>query len=77
MQFLLEAIALTGLGGLVGIGFGFLVSFILKAIKFPSSIPMLWVGIGFGASVAIGLIFGMYPAIKAARLDPIEALRYE
>lgn len=77
MQFLLEAIALTGLGGLIGIAFGFLVSFILKAIKFPSSIPMLWVGIGFAASVGIGLIFGMYPAIKAARLDPIEALRYE
>ncbi|MBS1808508.1 MAG: ABC transporter permease [Acidobacteria bacterium] len=76
-QFLLEAMALTGLGGIVGIGFGFLVSFILKAVKFPSAIPMVWVGIGFAVSVSIGLIFGMYPAIKAARLDPIEALRYE
>ncbi|MFN7927786.1 MAG: ABC transporter permease [Blastocatellia bacterium] len=76
-QFLLEAMALTALGGVVGIGFGFLVSFILKAIKFPSAIPMIWVGIGFSVSVGIGLVFGMYPAIKAARLDPIEALRYE
>lgn len=77
MQFLLEAMALTGLGGIVGIGFGFLISFILKAVRFPSAIPMVWVGIGFAVSVSIGLIFGMYPAIKAARLDPIEALRYE
>jgi putative ABC transport system permease protein len=76
-QFLLEAIALTGIGGLLGIALGFLVSGLLKLIKFPSSIPMVWVAIGFGASVAIGLIFGLYPAIKAARLDPIEALRYE
>jgi putative ABC transport system permease protein len=77
MQFLLEATALTGLGGIIGIGIGFLISFILKAIQFPSAIPMVWVGIGFAVSVGIGLIFGMYPAIKAARLDPIEALRYE
>jgi putative ABC transport system permease protein len=76
-QFLLEAMTLTGLGGLEGIGFGFLVSLLLKAIKFPSAIPMIWVGIGFGVSVSIGLIFGLYPAVKAARLDPIEALRYE
>lgn len=76
-QFLLEAMALTGLGGIVGIGFGFLVSFLLKAVSFPSAIPMMWVGIGFAVSVGIGLVFGMYPAIKAARLDPIEALRYE
>jgi putative ABC transport system permease protein len=76
-QFLLEAMTLTALGGLLGIAFGFGVSFILKAIKFPSAIPMIWVGIGFGVSVSIGLIFGLYPAVKAARLDPIEALRYE
>jgi putative ABC transport system permease protein len=76
-QFLLEAMTLTGLGGLLGIGFGFAVSGILKVIKFPSAIPMMWVGIGFAVSVGIGLIFGMYPAVKAARLDPIEALRYE
>jgi putative ABC transport system permease protein len=76
-QFLLEAMTLTGLGGLIGIGFGFAVSGILKVIRFPSAIPMMWVGIGFAVSVGIGLIFGMYPAVKAARLDPIEALRYE
>jgi putative ABC transport system permease protein len=76
-QFLLEAMTLTGIGGLIGIGFGFAISGLLKVIRFPSAIPLLWVGIGFGVSVGIGLIFGIYPAFKAARLDPIEALRYE
>ena len=76
-QFLLEAMTLTGIGGVLGIGFGFVVSGVLKLINFPSAIPLVWVGIGFAVSVAIGLIFGIYPAVKAARLDPIEALRYE
>jgi putative ABC transport system permease protein len=76
-QFLLEAMTLTGLGGVIGVGLGFLVSFIVNVLVFPSTIPLMWVGIGFGFSVMIGLIFGLYPAIKAARLDPIEALRYE
>ena len=77
MQFLLEAMVLTGIGGVLGIGFGFVVSGVLKLINFPSAIPMVWVGIGFGVSVAIGLVFGIYPAVKAVRLDPIDALRYE
>jgi putative ABC transport system permease protein len=77
MQFLLEAAALTGLGGLVGIGLGFLVSFLLSAFNFPSHVPMIWVGVGFSVSVGIGLVAGLYPAFKASRLDPIEALRYE
>jgi putative ABC transport system permease protein len=78
-QFLLEAMTLTGLGGVIGVAFGFLVSFLLNVLlpSLPSTVPMLWVLIGFSVSVAIGLIFGLYPAVKAARLDPIEALRYE
>ncbi|MDQ3010968.1 MAG: ABC transporter permease [Acidobacteriota bacterium] len=76
-QFLLEASLLTGIGGVLGIIFGYLVSGLLKLFSFPSQVPMVFVVIGFSVSVAIGLIAGMYPAYKASRLDPIEALRYE
>ena len=76
-QFLLEAATLTGIGGLLGIALGFLISLSLSVLKFPSQVPMIWVLIGFSVSVAIGLVAGLYPAFKASRLDPIEALRYE
>ncbi len=78
-QFLLEAATLTGIGGLLGIGLGFLISLLLNVLmpSLPSQVPMIWVLIGFSASVSIGLVAGLYPAFKASRLDPIEALRYE
>jgi len=76
-QFLLEASMLTGIGGVIGIVVGFLISTLLKLFSFPSKVPMVFVLIGFSVSVAIGLIAGLYPAFKASRLDPIEALRYE
>jgi putative ABC transport system permease protein len=76
-QFLLEAMTLTGLGGTLGIMGGYGVSFLLHAIDWPSSVPLWSVVAGFVAAVGIGLIFGMWPAMKAARLDPIVALRYE
>jgi len=78
-QFLMEAMALTGLGGVVGIAFGFLISLLLNVLlpSLPSTVPLIWVAIGFSVSIAIGLIAGLYPAVKASRLDPIEALRYE
>jgi len=75
-QFLIEAATLTGLGGLVGLSIGWLLTFLLRLLL-PSYVP-LWAPIGgFVASVGIGLIFGLWPAWKAARLDPIESLRYE
>jgi putative ABC transport system permease protein len=77
IQFLLEASLLTGIGGVLGIIFGYLISGLLKLFSFPSQVPLIFVAIGFSVSVAIGLIAGMYPAYKASRLDPIEALRYE
>jgi putative ABC transport system permease protein len=75
-QFLIEAATLTGIGGLVGLSIGWLLTLLLRLLL-PSYVP-LWAPIGgFIASVGIGLIFGIWPAWKAARLDPIESLRYE
>jgi ABC-type antimicrobial peptide transport system permease subunit len=75
-QFLIEAATLTGLGGIVGLSIGWLSTLLLRLLL-PSYVP-LWAPIGgFVASVGIGLVFGLWPAWKAARLDPIESLRYE
>ncbi|MDX2034636.1 MAG: ABC transporter permease [Blastocatellia bacterium] len=78
-QFLLEAATLTGIGGLIGIALGVLISLLLNLLipSLPSQVPLGWVAVGFSVSVAIGLIAGIYPAFKASRLDPIDALRYE
>jgi putative ABC transport system permease protein len=78
-QFLTEAVTLTGIGGLIGILVGWLISLVLKMLAptLPSSIPLWAVITGFAVSCSIGLFFGIWPAMKAARLDPIEALRYE
>ena len=79
MQFLTEAVALTGMGGLLGVLLGWAVARGAR-IAFPSlpaEVPMWAVILGIGVSVAIGLFFGIWPASKAARLDPVEALRYE
>ncbi|HKZ81387.1 MAG TPA: ABC transporter permease [Pyrinomonadaceae bacterium] len=75
-QFLIEAATLTGLGGIVGLSVGWLTTFLLRLLL-PSYVP-IWAPIGgLVASVGIGIIFGLWPAWKAARLDPIESLRYE
>ena len=78
-QFLLEAMSLTGAGGVMGILFGYTISFVIRTLvpTLPSTVPMWSVVTGFVVSVAIGLFFGLWPAMKAARLDPIVALRYE
>jgi len=77
-QFLLEAATLTAVGGVLGIGLGSSVGLLVHWLAhFPISLPASSFAIGFGFSAAVGMFFGMYPAFKASRLDPIEALRYE
>jgi putative ABC transport system permease protein len=80
-QFLIEAIVLCFFGGLVGVGFGHLLTkalaSILKSVLDLAYIPLWAIGLSFAFAGTVGIFFGMFPAIKAARLDPIEALRHE
>jgi putative ABC transport system permease protein len=77
-QFLLEAAFLTSLGGILGILLGSSIGWAVHfASGFPISLPWWSFAIGLGFSASVGLFFGMWPAFKASRLDPIEALRYE
>ena len=77
-QFLIEAVTLTGVGGLLGIGVGFGVAFLVRALlDFQAAAPAWSVVLGLGVSTVVGLVFGMWPALRAARQDPIDALRYE
>ncbi|MGD0579445.1 MAG: ABC transporter permease [Bryobacteraceae bacterium] len=79
IQFLTEAVVLTFSGGLLGMLLGWLIS-VAARLAFPSlptSVPLWAAGLGIGVSVGVGLFFGLWPATKAARLDPVDALRYE
>jgi len=83
-QFLVEAVVLTLIGGVIGILLGFGgavgVSFLLEHslhTKWSPHIPPVWIGYAVGVSVLVGVVFGVYPALKASQLDPVEAMRYE
>ena len=78
-QFLMEAVTLTGAGGVLGVVFAILVTLLISALvpSLPSEVPAWAVVSGFSVSVLVGLFFGVWPAVKASRLDPVEALRHE
>ena len=78
-QFLTEAVTLTGIGGVLGILLGIAGSFVISRAfeNLPASVSPYWVSVGFALSVGVGLFFGIYPANRAAALDPIACLRYE
>jgi putative ABC transport system permease protein len=77
-QFLLEAAFLTSVGGLIGIVLGAVIGYAVNVLSgFPISMPWWSFALGLGFSATVGIFFGIFPAFKAARLDPIEALRYE
>lgn len=76
LQFLIEAGTLTGFGGFLGLIIGYSLTLLVRML-IPSYVPIEAMIVGFFSSVGIGIFFGLYPAWKAARLDPIEALRYE
>jgi ABC-type antimicrobial peptide transport system permease subunit len=78
-QFLLEAMTLTASGGLIGILAGWLLSVAIRTFvpSLPSTVPLWSVVAGFSVATSVGLFFGLWPAVKAARLDPIAALRHE
>jgi putative ABC transport system permease protein len=79
LQFLMEAMTLSGTGGVLGILTGAAVAFTVRTLapSIPATISLLWVTLGVAISVGVGLFFGFYPANRAANLDPIVCLRYE
>jgi putative ABC transport system permease protein len=78
MQFLIEAVVVTAVGGVIGLGIGEVVSVLINTYSpLPAYVPVWAILVGLFVSVGVGVIFGLYPAWKAAGLNPIEALSFE
>jgi putative ABC transport system permease protein len=77
LQFITEAVTLTGIGGVLGVILSLIFSFLMQLVHFPSSVPIWAILLALAVASSVGLFFGIYPAVKAARLDPVIALRYE
>jgi len=77
-QFMTESVLISASGGLLGVAFGFLLAWLIaKTAEWNTIVTPISVGVAFGVSVVVGVLFGVYPAVKASRINPIEALRYE
>jgi ABC-type antimicrobial peptide transport system permease subunit len=77
-QFLTESILISVGGGVLGVAFGFFLAWLIaQTAEWKTIVTTASVGVAFGVSVAVGVLFGAYPAVKASRINPIEALRYE
>jgi putative ABC transport system permease protein len=78
IQFLIEAVTLSAIGGSIGIILGMTFSWVIASVRsMPTVTPFIWIIVAFVSSAIIGIISGFYPAWKASKLDPIDALRYE
>jgi putative ABC transport system permease protein len=77
-QFLTESVLISVGGGVLGIGFGFFLAWLIaQTAEWKTIVTTASVVIAFGVSVAVGVVFGIYPAVKASQINPIDALRYE
>ncbi len=77
-QFLIESVVISLSGGVLGIVFGFVLSWLIAEVaEWKTIVTTVSVAVAFGVSAAVGVIFGIYPAMKASQINPIEALRYE
>jgi putative ABC transport system permease protein len=77
-QFLFESITLALLGGIMGIALGYVISLVIRlVVGLQASVPFWSIGLAVGFSASVGMVFGLYPAWRAAKSDPIFALRYE
>ena len=77
-QFLIEAVTLSAVGGVIGVGVGLGIALLVRTFSPLAAAAPFWsIAVGLGVSMSVGLVFGIFPAYRAARLDPIDALRYE